>query len=135
AVMLPYFSAQYGNPHSVEHIMGTTAETAVEDARAEVAAILGADVREIVFTSGATESNNIAIKGAARHALRMGNPRRRIVTVATEHKCVLESVADLAEEGFEPAILPVLPDGRLDPAALRVALSEPTLLVSIMAVN
>jgi cysteine desulfurase len=135
AVMLPFFTEQYGNPHSVEHILGTTAETAVEDARAQVAAILGADTREIVFTSGATESNNIAIKGAARHALRMGDGRRRIITAATEHKCVLESMADLAEEGFEPVILPVLPDGRLDPDLLRSALSVPTLLVSVMAVN
>ena len=75
-----------------------------------------------MFTSGATESNNIAIKGAARFALRAGNERRRIVTVATEHKCVLESVADLAEEGFEPVFLPVRPDGLLDPDVLREAL-------------
>jgi cysteine desulfurase len=102
AAMLPWFGEQYGNPHSAEHIMGITAEAAVEDARAHVAALLGAGTQEIVFTSGATESNNIAIKGAARHAKRMGDARRRIVTVATEHKCVLASVADLAEEGFEP---------------------------------
>src|SRR5215469_18972248 len=95
AAMLPWFTERYGNPHSVEHVMGTEAEAAVEDARAHVAALIGADPKEIVFTSGATESNNIAIKGAARYA---GNDRRRIVTVATEHKCVLESVADLATE-------------------------------------
>ena len=135
AAMLPFFTEQYGNPHSAEHIMGTTAETAVEDARAQVAALLGADTREVVFTSGATESNNIAIKGAARHALRMGDERRRIITVATEHKCVLEAVSDLAEEGFEPVVLPVGPDGLLDPDALRAALAVPTLLVSVMAVN
>jgi cysteine desulfurase len=88
-----------------------------------------------VFTSGATESNNIAIKGAARYALRSGNERRRIVTVATEHKCVLESVGDLADEGFEPVFLPVGPDGLLDPDVLREALTVPTLLVSVMAVN
>ena len=88
-----------------------------------------------MFTSGATESNNIAIKGAARHALRSGDPRRRVVTVATEHKCVLESVADLAAEGFEPVVLPVRPDGLLDPDVLRAALAVPTLLVSVMAVN
>src|SRR3954470_21578271 len=102
SVMLPWFSEQYGNPHSVEHIMGTTAESAVEEARSRMAALLHADVREIVFTSGATESNNIAIKGAARHARQMGSERRRVITVATEHKCVLESVADLSAEGFEP---------------------------------
>ena len=90
----------------------------------------------MVFTSGATESNNIAIKGAARHAARHGDgTRRRIVTVATEHKCVLESVADLAQEGFEPVVLPVRPDGTLDPETLRAALAVPTLLVSVMAVN
>ncbi|HEY6431245.1 MAG TPA: aminotransferase class V-fold PLP-dependent enzyme [Acetobacteraceae bacterium] len=135
AAMLPFFSEQYGNPHSVEHIMGTAAETAVETARAQIAALIGAEPREIVFTSGATESNNIAIKGAARYATRTGDPRRRIITVATEHKCVLESVADLAAEGFEPVFLPVQPDGLLDPAVLRDALSTPTLLVSIMSVN
>jgi cysteine desulfurase len=135
AVMLPFFSEQYGNPHSVEHIMGTAAETAVETARAQVAALIGAEPREIVFTSGATESNNIAIKGAARYAARTGEPSRRVITTATEHKCVLESVADLAAEGFEPVFLPVQPDGLIDPDALREALSTPTLLVSIMTVN
>jgi cysteine desulfurase len=133
--MLPWFTEHYGNPHSVEHVMGTEAEAAVEDARGHVAALIGADAKEVVFTSGATESNNIAIKGAARHALRAGNERRRVVTVATEHKCVLESVADLAAEGFEPVFLPVRPDGLLDPDALREAVSVPTLLVSVMAVN
>jgi cysteine desulfurase len=135
SVMLPWFTEHYGNPHSVEHVMGTEAEAAVEDARAQVAALIGADAKELVFTSGATESNNIAIKGAARHAQRSGNERRRVVTVATEHKCVLESVGDLAEEGFEPVFLPVRPDGLLDPDALREALAVPTLLVSVMAVN
>ena len=103
--------------------------------RGQVAALIGADAKELVFTSGATESNNIAIKGAARFALRAGNERRRIVTVATEHKCVLESVADLADEGFEPVFLPVRPDGLLDPEVLRAALEVPTLLVSVMSVN
>jgi cysteine desulfurase len=135
ATMLPFFTEQYGNPHSVEHAMGLAAETAVETARAAVAGLIGASANEVLFTSGATESNNIAIKGAARHAARMGDPRRRIVTVVTEHKCVLESVRDLAAEGFEPVFLPVGADGLLHPAALRAALAEPTLLVSIMAVN
>jgi cysteine desulfurase len=133
--MLPYFSDAYGNPHSAEHTMGRMAEAAVESARAQVAALIGAEVREIIFTSGATEANNIAIKGAARFAAGMGDQRRRIVTVATEHKCVLESVADLAEEGFEPVVLPVRRDGLLDPETLREALRTPTLLVSVMAVN
>ncbi len=135
AVMLPWFTERYGNPHSAEHQMGLDAEAAVEAARAEIAALIGAEPREIVLTSGATEANNIAIKGAARHAKRMGDPRRRVITVATEHKCVLESVADTAEDGFEPIVLPVEPDGRLDPDVLRTALVEPTLLVSVMAVN
>ena len=133
--MLPWFSEHYGNPHSAEHVMGRTAEAAVETARAHVAALLLADVREIAFTSGATESNNIAIKGAARFARSMGGDRRRIVTVATEHKCVLESVRDLREDGFEPVFLPVGSDGLLDPEVLRQALTTPTLLVSVMAVN
>ena len=135
ALMLPWFTERYGNPHSAEHQMGLDAEAAVEEARTEIAALIGAEAREIVLTSGATEANNIAIKGAARHARRMGDLRRRVITVATEHKCVLESVADTAEDGFEPVVLPVEPDGRLDPTVLREALAEPTLLVSVMAVN
>jgi len=131
--MLPWFTEHYGNPHSVEHVMGTEAEAAVEDARTQVAALIGADSKELLFTSGATESNNIAIKGAARFA--GAGERRRLITVATEHKCVLESVADLAAEGFEPVFLPVRSDGLLDPDVLREALATPTLLVSVMAVN
>ncbi|HEY2132341.1 MAG TPA: aminotransferase class V-fold PLP-dependent enzyme [Acetobacteraceae bacterium] len=134
--MLPWFTESFGNPHSAEHVMGRQAEDAVEAARAYVAALIGAQPREVVFTSGATESNNIAIKGAARHAVRHGDgTRRRIVTVATEHKCVLESVSDLAQEGFEPVVLPVRPDGTLDADTLHAALAVPTLLVSVMAVN
>jgi len=136
AVMIPWFTEQYGNPHSVEHVMGRVAEAAVETARDHVASLLGADTREIVFTSGATESNNIAIKGAARFAARFGDAdRRRIVTIATEHKCVLEAVGDLKDEGFDPVFLPVGPDGLVDPNVLRDALTVPTLLVSVMAVN
>ncbi len=134
--MLPFFTEHFGNPHSAEHAMGRFAEAAVETARGHVAALIGADAREVVFTSGATESNNIAIKGAARHAAQSGDGRRRIVTVETEHKCVLEAVADLAAEGFEPVVLPVRPDGLVDPATVRATLEEaPTLLLSVMAVN
>jgi cysteine desulfurase len=133
--MLPWFTEKFGNPHSAEHAMGREAEDAVEAARESVAALIGAEAREIVFTSGATESNNLAIKGAARFALAHGNARRKIVTVATEHKCVLESVADLAAEGFEPLVVPVGADGLLDPDVLRAATDETTLLVSVMAVN
>ncbi len=135
AAMLPLFSEGFGNPHSAEHALGRAAEAAVEAARGEVATLIGAEPREIVFTSGATESNNLAIKGAARFAAAQADPRRRIITVASEHKCVLESVADLAAEGFSTVVLPVRPDGTLDPQALAAALAEPTLLVSVMAVN
>ncbi len=129
----PYFETFFGNPHSVEHEMGHIAAQAVEVARGEVASLIGADPREIIFTSGATEANNLAIKGAARFAGNAGP--RQIVTLATEHKCVLESVRDLAAEGFAPVILPVLQDGHADLQALKAALETPTLLVSVMAAN
>ncbi|PHK96926.1 IscS subfamily cysteine desulfurase [Pseudoroseomonas rhizosphaerae] len=136
AAMRPWWEENFANPHSVEHAQGRAAEAAVEAARTHVAALVGAEPREIVFTSGATESNNLAIKGAARFAAAQGDARRRVITVATEHKCVLESVRDLAAEGFEPVVLPVGPGGLLDPGALRAALAgKPTLLVSVMAVN
>ena len=133
AAMLPWFTTHYGNPHSAEHAMGQQAAAAVHEARAQIAALIGAEPREIILTSGATEANNLAIKGAARHAGPAGP--RRIVTVATEHKCVLASVADLAAEGFEPVVLPVGLDGLLDLDVLRQALLTPTLLVSVMAAN
>jgi cysteine desulfurase len=135
AAMRPWWEENFANPHSVEHALGRAAEEAVEEARGQVSALVGAEAREIVFTSGATESNNLAIKGAARFAAARGEGPRRIVTVVTEHKCVLESVAGLAAEGFEPVFLPVGPGGLLDPEVLRQALAEPTLLVSVMAVN
>jgi cysteine desulfurase len=133
AAMRPWWEENFANPHSAEHSMGRAAEAAVEAARGQVAELIGADAREIVLTSGATESNNLAIKGAARFHRDGG--RTRIVTLATEHKCVLESVKDLAAEGFEPVILPVRADGLLDLEVLREALATPTLLVSVMAVN
>jgi cysteine desulfurase len=132
AEMLPFFSEHFGNPHSVEHAQGRMAETAVETARGEVAALVGAEPREIIFTSGATESNNIAIKGAARFARRYSLDRRRVISVVTEHPCVRESGVDLAEDGFEPIFLPVESDGLLDPERLRDVLKVPTLLVSVM---
>ncbi len=135
AAMLPFFTQRFGNAHSAEHAMGHDAEAAVEAARAQVADLIGAEPREVVFTSGATEANNLAIKGAARFAAAQGSERRRVITVATEHKCVLESVADLRAEGFDPVFLPVSADGLADPAALRAALAEPTVLVSVMAAN
>ena len=136
AAMRPWWEENFANPHSVEHAMGREAEEAVEAARGHVAALVGAEAREVVFTSGATEANNIAIKGAARFTASQGSGRRRVVTLATEHKCVLECVRDLAAEGFEPVVLPVGADGMLDLDLLRGALAAaPTLLVSVMAVN
>ncbi|ONG58733.1 IscS subfamily cysteine desulfurase [Pseudoroseomonas deserti] len=135
AAMRPWWEENFANPHSVEHALGRAAEEAVEEARRHVAALIGADPREIVFTSGATESNNLAIKGAARFACDHGDPRRRLIAPVTEHKCVLESLRDLEAEGFEPVLLPVGPDGLLAPEMLRAALEVPTLLVSVMAVN
>lgn len=132
--MLPWFAEDYGNPHSV-HGLGQKAARAVEQARQNVADLLGVEARELVFTSGATEANNLAIKGAVRHFRRMGDERRRVITVATEHKCVLESVRDLEAEGFEPVVLGVDSQGRVDPAELQAAMAVPTLLVSIMAAN
>nr|WP_321986301.1 cysteine desulfurase family protein [uncultured Lichenicoccus sp.] len=133
--MLPFFGMHYGNAHSAEHAMGRDAEAACDAAREAVARLIGADPRAVLLTSGATESNNLAIKGAVRHLRAYGDARRRVITLATEHPCVLETVRDLAGEGFEPVILPVQPDGRLDAALLQEALRTPTLLVSIMAVN
>ena len=104
AAMLPFFTERFGNPHSAEHAMGQDAEDAVETARAQIAALIGAEPREVVLTSGATEANNIAIKGAARYAATQGSERRRVITVATEHKCVLESVANLRGGGVRPGV-------------------------------
>ncbi len=136
AAMRPWWEENFANPGSVEHALGLAAEAAVEEARGHIAALIGAEASEIVLTSGATEANNLAIKGAARFAKAQGTERLRVVTLATEHKCVLESVKDLALEGFEPVVLPVGPDGLLDLALLDATLGEaPTLLVSVMAVN
>jgi cysteine desulfurase len=136
AAMRPWWEQNFANPGSVEHEMGRAAEAAVEGARGHVGALIGAEPSEILFTSGATESNNLAIKGAARFAAAQGTDRRRVVTLATEHKCVLESVKDLAAEDFEPVVLPVQSSGLLDLGLLDATLAEaPTLLVSVMAVN
>ena len=136
--MLPYFTEQFGNPHSTSHAYGRLAAEAIEQARSEVAALINADPRELIFTSGATESNNLAIKGAAHFARlhpRTGQPRDHIVTLATEHKCVLESCAQLEREGFHITYLPVEPDGLVSLDGLAAALSERTLLVSVMAAH
>ena len=130
--MLPYFTERFGNPHSVHHAFGEVAAAAVEEARGQLAELLGADPREIVFTSGATESNNLAIKGVARFRK---TERPHLVTLATEHKCVLESMHRMEREGHEVTVVPVESDGRVDPGKLAQAVSERTALVSVMAVN
>ena len=132
--MMPWFIHDHANPHSTEHAPGRRAAAAVERARADIATLIGAQPAEIVFTSGATEANNLAIKGAARFAGPASRPG--IITAANEHKCVLHTVIDLGREGFVPRILPVRADGEIDPDTLREALhSLPTLLVSIMAAH
>jgi cysteine desulfurase len=128
--MLPYLTERFGNPHSARHAHGWAAEQAVDAARAQVAALIGALPEEIVFTSGATEANNLAIRGAVR-----AGDRRHIVTCVTEHPCVLETCRALGRDGFEVTELPVQPDGLIDPGALRSALRPATALVSIMAAN
>jgi cysteine desulfurase len=136
AAMLPYFTEKFGNPHSTSHRFGREAAAAVEQARGEVAALIGAEPREIVFTSGATESNNAALKGAMRF---LRDERRaekdHVVTASTEHKCVLETCHQLEREGFSVTILPVGQDGLLDLDRLAAAIGPRTGLVSIMAVN
>jgi cysteine desulfurase len=120
-----------GNPHS-EHVAGRRASTVVEDARRQVADLIGARPDEIVFTSGATEANNLALQGIARSPHRRGN---HLLTCATEHKCVLETMAFLARNGFRVEVLPVNADALLDPAAVAAAITDETALVSIMAAN
>jgi cysteine desulfurase len=136
--MLPYFTEEFGNPHSASHPYGRIAAEAVERARGEVAALISADPREIVFTSGATEANNLAIKGTALFARahpRGGQARDHIVTLQTEHKCVLESCKALERDGFAVTWLPVEPNGLVSLSALAEAVSERTLLVSVMAAH
>ncbi|MFZ1414886.1 MAG: IscS subfamily cysteine desulfurase [Defluviicoccus sp.] len=130
--MLPFFTDVFGNPHSQAHAFGRAARVAVEKARAEIAALIGASAREIIFTSGATEANNLAIKGAARFHR---GERDHIVTCATEHKCVLESCASLAADGFTVTVLPVQADGVIDLERLDGAIGPRTVLVSVMAAN
>ena len=131
-VMLPYFSEQYGNAGSRSHALGFQARSAVELARKRVAAWIGASPKEVVFTSGATESNNLAILGTARAHTERG---RHVVTVSTEHKAVLDPMAQLEAEGWEVTRLSVTADGRVDLDALDEALREDTTLVSIMTTN
>jgi cysteine desulfurase len=136
--MLPYFTEQFGNPHSESHIYGHNAMAAIDRARGEVARLVNADPREIVFTSGATEANNLALKGIAHFA--RAHPagdrvRDHLITLTTEHKCVLESAAALEREGFALTYLPVDPSGLLSLDRLAAAITDRTLLVSVMAAH
>jgi len=130
--MMPYLTEIYGNPASRSHAYGWAADEAVELAREQVCALINADPREIVWTSGATESNNLAIKGAAHFYKGKG---KHLVTVATEHKAVLDSMRELEREGFEVTVLPVLPSGLLDLDMFAAALRPDTVLASVMMVN
>ncbi|BAE51832.1 Cysteine sulfinate desulfinase/cysteine desulfurase and related enzyme [Paramagnetospirillum magneticum AMB-1] len=131
-VMLPWFTEKFGNPHSRNHRYGWEAEEAVEKAREQIADIIGADSKEVIFTSGATESNNLAIKGVAHFYKEKKN---HIVTVVTEHKCVLDTCRYLEQEGFAVTYLPVKADGLIDLAELEAAITDQTVIVSVMAVN
>jgi len=132
--MLPFLTGLYGNPHSRTHAYGWETEKAAEQAREHVAALIGADPKEIIFTSGATESNNMSIKGVARFFGRSGK-KKHIITSQTEHKCVLDSCRHLQDEGFEVTYLPVESNGLVDLKQLEEAIRPETALVSIMTVN
>ena len=130
--MIPYLTEHFGNPASRSHAFGWDAEKAVEEAREQVAALVNCDPKEIVWTSGATESINLALKGAAHFYKDKG---KHIVTVKTEHKATLDTVRELEREGFEATYLDVLPNGCIDLDAFKAALRPDTILVSVMAVN
>ncbi|KAL7553039.1 hypothetical protein ACHAWF_016282 [Thalassiosira exigua] len=139
--MMPYMIGSYGNPHSRTHAYGWESETVVETARSQVASLLKASPKEIIFTSGATESNNLSVKGAARFYGKArgakGKPaKRHVITTQTEHKCVLDSCRSLEQDGFDVTYLPVQEStGMVDLEELENAMREDTLLVSVMAVN
>jgi|CXWL01.1.fsa_nt_gi cysteine desulfurase len=130
--MLPYFTDTFGNPASTLNAAGRKAAEAVDSSRETIADVLGVKPKEIIFTAGATESNNLALRGIAKQA---PAERRQIITTAIEHKSILETYRDLAEQGFDLKILPVQPDGRLDLLEFKQALSEKTLIVSVQAAN
>jgi cysteine desulfurase len=130
--MIPYLREQFGNPASRSHMYGWTAEKAVEEAREEVARLVNADAREIVWTSGATESNNLAIKGAAQFYKTKG---KHIITVKTEHKAVLDTVRELERQGFEATYLQPQDNGLITIEQLAEAIRPDTILVSVMLVN
>ncbi|PKO55167.1 MAG: IscS subfamily cysteine desulfurase, partial [Betaproteobacteria bacterium HGW-Betaproteobacteria-19] len=129
AAMIPWLTEHFGNPASRSHAFGWEAEKAVEDAREQVAALINADPKEIVWTSGATESNNLAIKGAAHFYKGKG---KHVITLKTEHKAVLDPVRELEREGFEATYLDVKENGLVDLDAFRAALRPDTIVVSMM---
>ncbi len=130
--MMPYFTYKFGNPHSRSHSYGWEAEEGVEKARGQLAKLIGADDKEVIFTSGATESNNLAIRGVAEF---YKDRKNHIVTTVTEHKCVLDTCRHLEQNGFEVTYLPVQKNGLIDLEELRAAITDKTVVVSIMAVN
>jgi cysteine desulfurase len=132
AAMLPFFTEHYGNAASVSHRFGWAAEEAVEHAREQVARAIGAETREIIFTSGATESNNLAIKGLAQAAIRKG---KHLVTVSSEHKAVLDPMKRLARQGWDVTIIDCDEHGGVSTEAVAAALTDQTVLVSVMAAN
>jgi cysteine desulfurase len=132
--MLPFLTGLYGNPHSRTHAYGWETEKATEQARQHIADLIGADPKEIIFTSGATESNNMSVKGVARFFGRSGK-KKHIITTQTEHKCVLDSCRHLQDEGFDVTYLPVQSNGLVDLKELEAAMRPDTALVSIMTVN
>jgi len=130
--MIPYLTEKFGNPASRSHAFGWEAEAAVEEAREQVAALVGADPKEIIWTSGATESNNLAIKGAAHFYSGKG---KHLITVSTEHKAVLDTMRELERQGFEVSYLEPQENGLITLDQLKAALRPDTILVSVMAVN
>ncbi len=130
--MMPYFSQKFGNPHSRSHSFAWEAEEACELARLQVANLMGASPKEIIFTSGATESNNMALKGIAKF---YGSKKKHIVTLTTEHKCVLDTCRHLEQDGFKITYLPVQPNGLVNLEQLKNVITDDTMLVSIMAIN
>ena len=132
AKMIPYLTEHFGNPASRSHAFGWETEQAVETARAQVAGLVNCDPKELVFTSGATESINLALKGAAHFYKERG---KHLVTVRTEHKATLDTMRELEREGFEVTYLDVEPDGLVDLARFEAALRPDTILVSVMYVN
>ncbi|MFZ0407059.1 MAG: cysteine desulfurase family protein [Cyanobium sp.] len=135
AAMAPWWRQQFANPASRQYRPALEAAAAVEIARGQVAAALQMPAAAVIFTSGATEANNLALKGVAEAALERGEPRRGLITVATEHRAVLDPMAWLGRHGFPLTVLPVLPDGLLDLQMLADAIGPDTLLVSVMAAN